>query len=82
MIIDKIENASLYAGISEGLANGLAILQDVDLTKPQDVKYEEDDFFYMIQKYKTEPATEKKLEAHKQYIDIQYVVIGEEIICK
>ena len=36
--------------------------------------------FAMPQSYETAPATEKKLETHRRYIDIQYLISGEEII--
>lgn len=80
MIIDKIENIGLYTGISESIANGLNILKNVDLFMAPDVRHEEQDLFYMLQKYQTIPAKEKKLEAHKKYIDIQYIAHGEEIL--
>ena len=38
-----------------------------------------DDIFYMVQRYVTDP--DKTIsEAHKKYIDIQFMVDGEEII--
>lgn len=80
MIIDKIENINLYTGISKSIAKGLNILKNVDISMATDVKHEEQDLFYMLQKYQTKPSTEKKLEAHKKYIDIQYIVSGEEIL--
>jgi YhcH/YjgK/YiaL family protein len=80
MIIDKIENVGLYTGISEKIARGLNVLKNIDLSIPPDVKHEEKDLFYMLQKYKTEATTENKLEAHKKYIDIQYVASGEEFL--
>jgi len=80
MIIDKIENAKIYAGISKSIARGLDILNNIDLSLTTDVKHNEEDLFYMLQRYQTGPAKEPKIEAHKQYIDIQYVVSGEEIL--
>ena len=80
MIIDKIENIGIYTGMSEKIAKSLNILKNIDLSMPPDIKHEEHDFFYMLQKYQTGPAKEKKLEAHKNYIDIQYIVNGEEIL--
>ena len=43
-------------------------------------KYEIDgtDIYAMVQEYVTAPFSEKKFEIHKEYIDIQYIVSGEE----
>ena len=43
-------------------------------------KYEIDgtDVYAMVQEYETKPFAEKKFEIHKEYIDIQYIVSGEE----
>lgn len=39
-----------------------------------------DEVFANIQRYDTVPAASKSYEAHRRYIDIQYVVSGEEAI--
>ena len=45
-------------------------------------KYEVDgkNIFVMVQEYDTAPIEEKKFEIHKDYIDIQYIISGEELM--
>ena len=39
-----------------------------------------DDFFYIVQEYETKPLEAGRHEAHKAYVDIQYVISGKERI--
>jgi len=82
MIFDKLENAQIYANISQRLAKALEILKDKDILEKPDGKYEIDgeNIFCLIQRYQTRPPEKGKLEAHKKYIDVQYIVKGREII--
>ena len=80
MIIDKLKNAFLYYGISEKIATALKYLENTDLLEFQNGKYniEDDDIFVIVQDYHTKPLSEGKFEAHKKYIDIQYIINGVE----
>jgi len=80
MIIDKLENASLYYGISQKIAAALKYLKNADLTEFQNGKYEieGDNIFVIVQEYNTKPLSEGKFEAHRKYIDIQYMIKGKE----
>ena len=80
MIIDKLKNAPLYYGISEKIATALKYLENTDLAGFQNGKYEieGDDIFVLIQDYHTKPLSEGKFEAHRKYIDIQYIIKGTE----
>ena len=82
MIIDKIENAKLYTGLSESIAKGLEIIQDKSLFEKEDGKYEidGDNLFILVQHYTTKDKEEMLFEAHKNYIDIQAIIDGEETI--
>ena len=82
MIVDKIENADAYAKLSEAIAKALEILSDKELIEKDDGRYEVDgdNLYYLVQRYATKPAEQCKLEAHKRYIDIQFVADGEEIM--
>ena len=81
MIYDKLENLETYAAISERLAKGLRLLRDTDFTAMEDGKYEVDgkELYYMVQSYTTKESNDKP-EAHRKYIDIQYLFAGEEKI--
>ena len=81
MIFDKIENIKFYTGLSEKIANALKFLSSTNFIKQADGKYplDGDNIFYIVQRYQTKPFTEGKLEVHRKYIDIQYVISGTEI---
>ena len=39
-----------------------------------------DNVFANVQEYETVPAPDKRMEAHRRYYDVQFVVSGEELI--
>jgi YhcH/YjgK/YiaL family protein len=82
VIIDKIENAELYKVLSDGIAKGLELIKDAGIAAQEDGKYEVDgdNLFYMIQRYPTKNKEDMLFEAHKDYIDIQAIIDGEETI--
>jgi len=82
MIVDKIENAHLYANLSDRLTKALEILKNTDFAEKKDGRYDVDgdNLYYFVQRYTTMPAGQCKLEAHKNYIDIQFVADGRELL--
>jgi len=82
MIVDKIENAELYKGLSAGIAKGLELIKDASVAAQENGKYEVDgdNLFYMIQRYPTRNKEDMLFEAHKDHIDIQAIIDGEETI--
>jgi len=82
MIFDKIENAALYESVSPLLKKAFEYLKQTDFSKLEAGKYvvDGDNLFAMVQEYDTKNDADCKLEAHKKYIDVQYVVSGEELI--
>ena len=82
MIVDKIENAHLYAALNDRFTKAFEILNDKNLAEKKDGRYAVDgnDLYYIVQHYTTRPMEKDKLEAHKKYIDIQVVVGGEELL--
>ena len=82
MIVDKIENAELYKGLSDGIAKGLELIKDASVAEQENGRYEVDgdNLFYMIQRYPTKNKADALFEAHKNYIDIQAIIDGEETI--
>ena len=81
MIYDRIENIETYSAISERLAKGLRLLQTTDFSALEAGKYEVDgkELFFMLQSYQSKEQNDRP-EAHKKYIDIQYLLEGEEQI--
>lgn len=81
MIFDNIENASIYHNLSKKIKEGLLFLQNNDLKNMQKGKYIiNDDIYVNIEQYYPKPIENCKLEAHKRYIDIQYIIEGEEML--
>jgi len=79
MIIDRIENASLY-GNSTALAKAFEYLVQTDLKTIPGGRYELDGMkrFALIGESTTQPLGQALFEAHRKYIDVQYIVSGVE----
>ncbi|MGH8020289.1 MAG: YhcH/YjgK/YiaL family protein [Opitutaceae bacterium] len=81
MIIDTLENAGRYAALHPLFAAGFDYLRRF---KPDTAdgrhEIEGDSLFALVQTVQTGPAAEKRFEAHRRYIDIQYVAPGSEIM--
>jgi YhcH/YjgK/YiaL family protein len=82
MILDTLENYQLYNAINERIAKGFDYLRTTDLDSLPSGKHDidGDTIFALVQEYQTKPIAECKLESHKKYIDIQYVIRGEELM--
>ena len=82
MILDRIENAAAYSGLGERLAAGLKFLAEFDAASAAEgrVDIQGDEVFALIQRYQTKPIDEGRYEAHRRYIDIQFVAAGAEQI--
>ncbi|MBE0551388.1 MAG: YhcH/YjgK/YiaL family protein [Ignavibacterium sp.] len=57
-------------------------LKETDFSKMELGKYEIDgeNIFALVNEYSTKDETEGKLEAHKKYIDVQFVARGSELM--
>lgn len=78
MIKDNINRAQTYYGISENLRKGFEWIKNNDLKNMPDGRYEISDSIYAnLQSYVTKD--DAPYEAHRDYIDIQYMVSGEEL---
>lgn len=82
MIFDQLKNAHLYFPLGERIAKALQYLSQTDFTNIEPGTYEIDgeNIFAIVQLYNTRPSSSAKWEAHKKYIDIQYIVSGKEKI--
>lgn len=82
MILDKLKNADLYAGITENLKKGFDFLKNTDLSKIEIGRYEIDgkNVFALVSEYESKAHQDCRLEAHQTYADIQYIVSGREAI--
>jgi YhcH/YjgK/YiaL family protein len=80
MIFDTIENYARYAGLGSNLFAALKFLRENDLAALPVGRQELDgDKLYLLaQEYTTKPVEAGRWEAHRKYIDIQYMVSGSE----
>ena len=82
MILDQLDNALLYGSLGQRIAAGLALLNEESVRGAAPGKYEVDgeNLFYIVDEYDTAPIADGKLEIHRKYLDIQYLVSGSECI--
>ena len=82
MIIDKLSNSHLYSGLGERINKAFAYLKQTHFSKLELGKYEIDgnNIFALVNEYNTKDISEGKLEAHKKYIDVQFVTKGSELM--
>lgn len=80
MIKDRLENAKLYYECSKLLKMCFEWLQNHDLDKMEPKKYiiHDDKVYANLQEYETKENAD--YEAHRKYIDIQYMIKGCEKI--
>ena len=78
MILDRLEQADRYAGLHPGFARAFEFLAGADLGHMEAGKHEIDGqrLFVIISHDPGRGRQAVKLEAHRNYIDIQYVVRG------
>ncbi len=80
MIIDRIENAALYHPIHARFERAFEHIRQMDVETILAGRYEldGDNMYILVQEYNTKLKEEAKWEAHRRYIDLQYVVRGAE----
>ena len=81
MIIDQLNHAPLYLGAHQRLAAAFEYLRKSDLDKAEPGTHEIDGrkVYVMVQQYETKPMEKGRWEAHRKYIDVQYVHRGAEL---
>lgn len=82
MILDRIENASMYASINANLQKGFDFLTQPDLISLVNGRHdiEGNEVFALVSEYDSKEHADCRLEAHRTYTDIQYIVSGREAI--
>ncbi|MEZ9821979.1 YhcH/YjgK/YiaL family protein [Shewanella sp. 10N.286.45.A1] len=80
MIVDTLANRDLYSHISPRIAQALNHLATTDFSQLEVGSYQLDDknLFVIVNDYETKPREVEPFEVHQQYIDVQFVVSGEE----
>ena len=82
MIFDQINYIDHYKGLGFYMDEANDYIKTTDFSNLQDGKYpvDGDHVFALVQSYQTKPREKACWEAHKKYIDIQYIYEGTEII--
>ena len=80
MIKDKLTDSNKYNDLSLNINKGLSWLKETDLINISDGKYyiDGEKLYANVQTYETK--SDAYYEAHREYIDIQYIVKGKEYI--
>jgi YhcH/YjgK/YiaL family protein len=83
MVIDTLERAlALHRGMGPRMAAALEALTDPGLLAKTDGRYELDGdrLVAIVQTYQTKPREQGAWEAHRRYIDVQFVAAGSELM--
>jgi YhcH/YjgK/YiaL family protein len=80
MIIDRIGNAHLYYAMHPQFERAFEYVNQIDISTIAVGRHEIDGeaMYALVQEYDTKLKEEGKWEAHRRYIDLQYVVKGVE----
>ncbi len=80
MVFDSIKNVENYSNLNERIKKALKYITENDFTKMENgrVDIDGDNVFAVIQSYETKPIEKGRWEAHKKYIDVQFVADGYE----
>lgn len=83
MIISNIENAPEQVLMNQKMEVAFHFLQNTNLEDLPDGRIEIDGIqvFAIVESYQTKQfSTSIEFEGHKKYIDVQYVVVGQEVM--
>ncbi len=82
MIIDTIQNAAVYKNINAGIRTALEYLEATDFSALEPGRYaiDGDRIYASVDAYPTRRRATSGWEAHRRYIDVQYVVSGVEVM--
>lgn len=82
MIFDKLDRHARYTRPGNALGAAFAYLANNSFTdaKTGRIDLQGAALYAMIQEYTTKPVEQGRWEAHRRYIDVQYIVSGRERI--
>lgn len=78
MILDYLENKEHYDKMNPQFSKAMAFA--LSLQEKPVGRYEEGDYFVLIQEMETVPLDTKRYELHKKYLDVHITLAGEETI--
>lgn len=82
MIVDYLQNADRYSSLHAAFAGGFAFLRRADSAELPDGRHDIDGerLFAVISRIEGRGREKSLLEAHRRYIDIQFVIGGKDNI--
>jgi YhcH/YjgK/YiaL family protein len=80
MIFDSIHNARNYIALSSNMRLALDYLASTDFESLEPGRHEirGDDVFVMLSRYDSKMPGQGKWEAHRRYLDVQFIAAGRE----
>lgn len=80
MILDTLENAAKYTAIRTGTSEAFGFLDQPGLADLPDGRYEisGDRVFAIVERNQGRSVSDGRLEAHREYMDVQYIISGDE----
>ena len=80
MVYDKLSNLSMYIGLHPDLVQAYEFLLHANKQSIGQHKLNNNGCYANVETYTTQSLFKKRAEIHRQYIDLQYVVSGEELL--
>jgi len=81
MVLDILANAARYESLNSRFAKAFAWLRTMDgMQELGRHDIDGDHCFALVQTYESKPIEKAKFEAHRKYIDIQFIHSGRETI--
>ena len=82
MIVSDLDHSDHQTGGDPGLQKAFAFLRSPGIHRLPDgrVEIDGDRVFALVQRYETMMPDSPKFEFHRKYIDVQFIVSGEEVI--
>ncbi len=82
MIVTDLRHIEQQAGMTRALQKAIEFLRLHDIQNLPDgrVEIDGDRVFALVQRYETIMADAPKFECHRKYLDVQFIVSGEEVI--
>lgn len=82
MILDTLENAAKYTNLKDGVSEAFGFLDQPGLAALPEGRHEilGDRVYAIIARENGRSVSDGELEGHRRYVDIQYVISGDESI--
>ena len=80
MILARLDHADVYAGLNPHFAKAFAFLRQKGLAEFADGRHDidGDNIYAVVIRGTGKPHSQAKLEVHRKYIDVQYVLFGHD----